>query len=229
MTGIAGKLMVNRTHYPVTVLGYGVRAGIWVQGCTLACHGCLAQDTWPSGGPEHAVEPSEPARWVRSLPDPVDGVTVSGGEPFQQPGALAELLAELRTARPSGPGGAVDILVYSGYPWSRLSRAAWARDALALCDAVVAGPYTRRRDTGAALRGSDNQRLVPLTGLGEARYGEGARGRWEGERPGLQVGVEHGRVWTIGIPRPGERDRLRDSLTARGLSPADPEEGTWCG
>lgn len=223
-------LLLNRVHHPVTVLGHGTRAGIWVQGCTLACHGCMARDTWAAGGPNEAVEPSAVARWAGALPDPVDGVTVSGGEPFQQPEALAELLAALRTAR---PGTDLDLLVYSGYPWSRLARWAPARPALALCDAVVAGPYVRHRDTGSALRGSDNQRVVPLTALGERRYGEGRYGDRAGEdgggaggRPGLQVGVEGDRIWTVGLPRPGERERLRAALAARGLAV---REAPWHG
>ena len=219
------KLLLNRAHYPVTVLGHGTRAGLWVQGCTLACHGCMARDTWAAGGPQDAVEPDVPSRWVGALPGPLDGVTVSGGEPFQQPEALAELLAALRTAR---PGTELDLLVYSGYPWSRLARWAAAQPALALCDAVVAGPYVRHRDTGSALRGSDNQRVVPLTALGERRYGEGRNGESGGAagRPGLQVGVEGDRIWTVGLPRPGERERLRAALTARGVVV---QEAPWHG
>ncbi|MCA1696856.1 MAG: radical SAM protein, partial [Actinobacteria bacterium] len=33
-------------HHPVTTLGYGTRAGVWVQGCTIGCHGCASRDTW---------------------------------------------------------------------------------------------------------------------------------------------------------------------------------------
>ena len=39
-------LVVNRVHFPVTALGPGRRLGVWVQGCSIGCAGCLAHDTW---------------------------------------------------------------------------------------------------------------------------------------------------------------------------------------
>lgn len=216
-------LRLNRTHYPVTVLGPGLRAGIWVQGCTIGCSGCVARDTWDAGGGA-AVDVEAVLDWLRGLDRPVDGVTVSGGEPFQQPEALAELLDGIDDwRRGAGRDAEVDVLVYSGYPWSRLSRTPRFAAALQRCDAVIAGPYVARRNNGVALRGSDNQRVVALTALGERRYrqpesgsGDDAGGGGGGEQR-MQVSVEGDRIYCIGIPRSGDMDRLTEHLADAGV------------
>jgi anaerobic ribonucleoside-triphosphate reductase activating protein len=196
---------ISRLHHPVTVLGFGVRAGIWAQGCAVGCDGCLARDTWPAR-PERAVAVTAVLGWLDGLDGPLDGVTISGGEPLQQPRAVAELLAGIARWRGRRT---LDVLLYTGYPWSRAER----HDAIVShCDAVVAGPYVARRDRGdLPLRGSDNQRIVPLTALGRDRYGDGAA------LPprALQAGVGDGRIWMIGIPRAGDLTRIADGLGRR--------------
>jgi anaerobic ribonucleoside-triphosphate reductase activating protein len=201
---------LNKAHYPVTTLGPGVRAGIWLQGCTIACPGCLARDTWPSD-PRREVPLEVVLAWLAGLDGPVDGVTISGGEPFQQPEALAGLLDGVDGWR-AGRSPRPDILVYSGYPMARLRRDHPAL--VARCDAVVAGPYLERRNSGARWRGSDNQEIVPLTPLGEARYraADDPCGV-----PALQVTVEADRVWCIGIPRRGDLGRMEERLRTAGL------------
>lgn len=72
-------MLISRAHYPVLTLGYGRRAGVWTQGCVLACEGCIARDTWDAN-PANDVEVDEVLQWLSSHPD-VDGVTVSGVSP----------------------------------------------------------------------------------------------------------------------------------------------------
>jgi anaerobic ribonucleoside-triphosphate reductase activating protein len=218
VSGISPGLLLAKAHYPVTTLGPGVRAGIWTQGCTLHCPGCLSRDTWAADpGKELPVEAV--LGWLASLPGPVDGVTISGGEPFQQPAALAALVRGIRRWRDESHHETIplDILVYSGYVYSRLSRSAEAREILEWCDAIVAGPYIERLNpkrrhapSGSLLwRGSANQRLVPLSPLGEERYGAskgaGTDDEQEDAGPRVQVSVDEGpegrRVYYIGIPR----------------------------
>jgi anaerobic ribonucleoside-triphosphate reductase activating protein len=209
---------LNRMHHPVTSLGHGVRAGIWVQGCTIGCHGCASRDTWdPAAGED--VEPAAIVRWLDTLPGSLDGVTVSGGEPFQQPAALAALLAALDRWRGDRP---IDLLVFSGHTWRRLVARPDCAGALARCDAVVAGPYVEHRNTGAPLRGSDNQEIVALTPLGKRRYGDPDAL----PAPAMQVCLDGRVVRLIGIPRRGDLDRMRDGLTARGIAL---EAVTWQG
>lgn len=212
-------LRLSRTHHPVTVLGHGTRAGIWTQGCGIGCSGCIARDTWaPDGGSQVRVEAL--LGWLSGLPGPLDGLTVSGGEPLEQPEALAVLLAGVRE-RFTAPG--FDLLLYSGRAWPALARDRRAAPALQLCDAVVAGPYVRRRAAAHPLRGSGNQRIVPLTALGRTRYGDldGAAPQAE---PALQISISGGRLHLVGIPRPGDMERLTERLAEAGIACG---EETW--
>lgn len=225
-------LLLSRAHFPVTVLGPGTRAGIWTQGCTIGCAGCLSRDTWEAD-PSTAVPVARLLDWLSSLP-PVDGVTISGGEPFQQPDGLGALLSGIHAWRGERP---IDILVYSGYAFSRLRRDARSRRLLEMCDAVIAGPYVARRAPAArgaewppaSWFGSANQRLVPLTPLGREKYGDlETKSRDDASdgatSPHIQVCVTENRVYYIGIPRPGDMDRLTERLARAGI---DPGEVSW--
>lgn len=233
--GPGGSLLLAKAHYPVTTLGPGTRAGIWTQGCTLHCHGCLSRDTWDAD-PSKAVPVQAILGWLASLPGPVDGVTISGGEPLQQPAALAALLRGIRAwreARQREPIG-LDILLYSGYVYSRLSRTGETREILDMCDAVITGPYVDRLNPGGRhpeggsllWKGSANQRLVPLSPLGRERYGAAADiGQTREEGPRVQVSVDEGpegrRVYYIGIPRRGDMEHLTSRLERAGVCSGD--------
>ncbi|MFC9972715.1 4Fe-4S single cluster domain-containing protein [Spirillospora sp. NPDC127200] len=231
---MSAELLLAKAHYPVTALGPGVRAGIWTQGCTLHCNGCLSRDTW-AADPAKAVPVEAVLGWLESLPGPVDGVTISGGEPFQQPAALRALVAGIRAWRESRPPDAVplDILVYSGYVYSRLSRSTEAREILDMCDAVIAGPYVERLNpegrhtrSGSLLwKGSANQRVVPLSPLGRDRYATPAGKTEQAAGPRMQVSVDEGpegrRVYYIGIPRRGDMEHLTTTLERAGVRAGD--------
>jgi anaerobic ribonucleoside-triphosphate reductase activating protein len=88
----APTLELNKAHWPVTVLGPGRRIGLWVQGCTIGCRGCVSQDTWPRD-PRKRIAVPELLDWCRrTAKDGPDGITISGGEPFEQPAGLRALL-----------------------------------------------------------------------------------------------------------------------------------------
>ncbi|MEU4822689.1 4Fe-4S single cluster domain-containing protein [Actinomadura sp. NPDC023710] len=233
--GAGETLLLAKAHYPVTTLGPGTRAGIWTQGCTLHCNGCLSRDTWDADQ-GRAIPVEAVLGWLASLPEPVDGVTISGGEPFQQPAALAALVRGIRAWRETRDREtiALDILVYSGYVYSRLSRAAVTREIVDMCDAVVTGPYVDRLNPGGRhpgdgsllWRGSANQRVVPVSPLGRERYGAVAGvGDTGGRGPRVQVSVDEGpegkRVYYIGIPRRGDMERLTSRLDRAGVRSGD--------
>ncbi|MEU0792285.1 4Fe-4S single cluster domain-containing protein [Amycolatopsis sp. NPDC005961] len=214
----ATVIRLERLHYPVTALGPGRRLGLWVQGCSLACPGCMSQHTWdPSGGRETTVAAVGDA-WREALDDGADGVTISGGEPLQQAG-IVSLLAALAEARDRARPEA-DILLYTGYT----TREAELRDpaALAFADAVITGRYARARPTRLIWRGSANQRLVPLTALGRRRYEPYLDA--QPAQPPIQVGQDGGDVWLIGVPRSGDLAKLGHAVRDSGIGFT---ETTW--
>ncbi|MFO1315511.1 MAG: 4Fe-4S single cluster domain-containing protein [Burkholderiales bacterium] len=208
-------LQLSKAHWPVTVLGPGRRIGLWVQGCTIGCKGCVSQDTWPRD-PATAIPVRDVLAWCRRVvPGGPDGVTISGGEPFEQPDALRALLEGLHAWRRSKALD-FDVLCYSGYPLKVLER----RHAklLALLDAVIPEPYVDEFPLGNVWRGSSNQPLVPLTERGRARYAAfvDAPAAHGGKR--MQAAIEGGRVWLIGIPGRGDMAAVEALCASRGLA-----------
>lgn len=206
------NLLLSRVHYPVTVLGPGRRLGIWFQGCSRGCRGCVSRDTW-----------SKNAGWecdVRTLlltcqklaPD-ADGVTISGGEPFEQPDALQELLLALRCWREES-GRPFDILGYSGMALSQLTQE--FNEIVNLFDALIPEPFREDLPLGGCWRGSDNQPLIPLSPLGRARYQDFVAAP-AGKKGAFQVGVDQKGIWLIGIPDRGDMQRLEILAREKGL------------
>ncbi len=208
----ASHISLSRIQYPVTTLGPGRRVGVWFQGCSIRCPGCISMDTWGESLPNDGVLPSAITECVAGFsPDGIDGITVSGGEPFDQPKGLVALLMELR-ADPRLDDA--DILVYSGYTLSYLLRRHLR--ILESVDALITGPYVRSRPTVLPWRGSANQRLSLLTERARIRYQPS-----DAEVPSLQVAVEDGNLWITGIPRREDIHRLEAALGTRGVQLGD--------
>ena len=205
-------LYLNKAHYPVTTLGPGRRIGLWLQGCALACPGCVSRDTW-GFEPDRALPLPVVLAWCREMASAgLDGVTLSGGEPFEQPAALLALLEALCEWREAA-GLSFDILCYSGLPWRRLQREFAA--ILERLDAIIPEPFQARHPTRLLWRGSANQPLIPLSPLGRERYAPYLNR--EVERRPFQVAVDREQVWAIGIPGAGDMDRLEQRCAERGL------------
>lgn len=215
------KILVNKAHFPVTVLGPGRRIGIWLQGCSIRCQGCVSRDTWPADPARAMAVPALLAWCKRVGADGLDGVTISGGEPFDQPAALQALLLGLRRWREEA-GGNWDILCYSGHPLKTLQKK--QAPLLALLDAVIPEPYIDGRPLGGLWRGSDNQTLATLSPLGEDRYRAAIAAPAATADKRMQVAVEGGRLWFIGIPDRGDMAALETLCRERGL---DMKEASW--
>lgn len=200
------KVLVNKLHFPVEVLGPGRRVGIWMQGCTIRCFGCISRDTWAADS-RFAVEVDEVLEWIACLPaGGVDGVTISGGEPFDQPEALGRLLDGLHDWR-AAQGVEIDFLAYSGRAEGELRRD--FGDMLGKLDAVVAEPFIQGEHTTLPLRGSANQEVVALSELGMERYTGDALDSLAAQRQRVQLEVDDESVWMIGIPQQGAMRRVQ--------------------
>jgi anaerobic ribonucleoside-triphosphate reductase activating protein len=204
-------LRINRVLAPITVLGAGRRVGVWVQGCGLACSGCASVDTWdPTQGALN-----DPASLAAILADQVlvqdlDGLTITGGEPLDQPDQLAELVRILKAHLDSRALAAdFDVLLFSGYAVKAARKR--AGELWSLLDAVVCGPYRRNSPSELPLLASSNQELLTLTDLGQRRY------PLKDQAARMQVVSDGDTLTMVGLPRPGELDLLASRLAARGV------------
>ena len=138
--------------------GPGIRMVVFVQGCWHHCPGCHNENTQdPAGGYESTVDEIIAQLPTNSL---ISGVTFSGGEPFLQAGALAEIG---RAARQRG----LSIFTYTGFVFESLLAQSSNDEAIAallsVTDVLIDGPFIlEQRDISLAYRGSSNQRLLDL-------------------------------------------------------------------
>jgi anaerobic ribonucleoside-triphosphate reductase activating protein len=206
---------ISRIHFPVTKLGPGSRIGIWVQGCSIRCVGCISADTWAHHrgrtGVSDVLTAIEP--WIVQA----DGFTISGGEPFDQAPALAELLAGLRRMSKA------DILVFTGYPREAIEARLSSMEGL--IDALITDPFDEMAPQTLALRGSDNQRLFTLTALGQSRFAAYNRQIAGGDRSFDVMFDEQGEIWFAGIPGRDDFRRLQSILRANGAEAISSQDG----
>jgi anaerobic ribonucleoside-triphosphate reductase activating protein len=140
-------------------------------------------------------------RWLPQT----DGITISGGEPFDQEQALQELLSSVRSST------AADVLVYSGYGIEALS--SHLAKMSGLFDALISDPYLVDAPQTLALRGSDNQRLHLLTALGQERLSSYQRLMTAGDRAFDLMIDEDSTFWLAGIPGREDFKRLSAALS----------------
>ena len=139
------------------VNGPGVRAVLWVQGCTLGCPGCFNPQTHPAQSGQWFSTPQLLAK-IQALGDGIQGVTVSGGEPLQQAEALLELLQRLRAETP------LSALVFTGFTWEEVQRLPQAGAMLSCVDVLIAGRYAASQRLAHGLLGSANKTVHFLSG-----------------------------------------------------------------
>lgn len=135
-----------------TVDGPGFRTSIYLAGCTHRCPGCHNPDSWDfNAGVTMTLEE------ILAVVEEEDfNVTLTGGDPLQQPEKTALLAAEIRNLGKT-------IWLYTGYTWEEIQDSPALRDAVKDIDVIVEGPFILAlRDTDLQFRGSSNQRIIHL-------------------------------------------------------------------
>ena len=136
--------------------GPGFRFVLFTQGCPHHCEGCQNPQTHdPAGGTE--TEPEEVIRQMMSNPL-TDGVTFSGGEPFEQAADCAVIAEAART-------GGLNVWTYTGYTFEALLEKRktdpGTEALLNLTDVLVDGRFVlAEKSFDVPWRGSRNQRLI---------------------------------------------------------------------
>lgn len=140
------------------VNGPGTRLVVFFQGCDRGCQGCFNPDTHSKQvrtlySPEDLLE-----TYLVDPAGPVEGLTVSGGEPFMQSAGLGRLLFLAQTR-------GLSTLVYTGYLIEKLRADPDRAIALEYIDVLIDGPFIEgMKEPTLLARGSTNQRVHLLTG-----------------------------------------------------------------
>ena len=186
------------------VLGPGTRCVVWFYGCSKRCPGCIA-GTMNDTDEYELYTPRQLTKWVLAN-DGIEGITLSGGEPFEQP--LDELQQLLECVKQKSH---LSIISYTGY---RLEDMDFAKNVLQYVDVLIDGEYRQEEDAGQRWRGSANQRFHFLT----ERYRSEAE-MWNNtfER---QIEIEldlQGKLLISGVPSKQFVDKLTAELHKRDI------------
>ncbi len=146
--------------------GLGCRTVLFVSGCRNACKGCFQPETWAFdyGKPfDEAIQ----KEIIDSLaPDYVQGITLLGGDPFEEENqrALLPFMKELKAKYPNK-----DVWAYTGYIFDKdlieggRKYTEVTDELLSTIDVLVDGPFIEeRKNIMLKFRGSDNQRVINL-------------------------------------------------------------------
>lgn len=149
------SIWLYRIFHNSVVDGPGRRSVIQVAGCSIRCPGCYVPET-------HTVQNGKLVT-VSSIVEEVilyrhsqDGVTILGGEPFDQPGSVAELVYRLKRLD-------VHIAIYTGNTLETLleRNESTIQYILTHIDLLIDGPFIYKlADNAGEYRGSRNQRLI---------------------------------------------------------------------
>ena len=197
---------ISRIHFPVTTLGPGRRLGIWFQGCSLRCEGCISVDTWATA---KTLIPIEQLMMTLSSYLPlIDGITISGGEPFDQFEALLAIVVQLRKKTK------VDILVYTGYSVEDITEQ--LQQIKPYIDVLISDPFQRQSSQTLRLRGSDNQRLHCFSSQAIEKFAYYQQTVTTKDKVLDVMFDAEGVVWFAGIPRRDDFVKLQTLLKQQG-------------
>jgi anaerobic ribonucleoside-triphosphate reductase activating protein len=184
-------MLLARMITPITTLGPGNRVGIWTQGCTKRCKGCMSGELQTFDQTKDipvdlliSIIVSEARR------NKCRGITISGGDPLEQSEQLYFLLKGLRSFF-------TDVLVYTGYTMDEINNSDSLKRCLQYMDVLVDGRYIERENTGRSkIYGSNNQKIYFFNKKLVKDYRD-----YEGQECRLESFIHNDKVITVGIQK----------------------------
>jgi anaerobic ribonucleoside-triphosphate reductase activating protein len=149
-------LKVNHILDSSSVQGPGKRFTVWVQGCSLHCHGCQNTDTWDfSLGTSILVQDLVEKIKISK----VDGLTITGGEPLDQFKSTLELVQKTIKFK--------NIFLCTGYKFNLIIGHDVFHEILDYVDIICSGPFDESKICRSKWKGSDNQEVRYITDRGK--------------------------------------------------------------
>ncbi len=141
------------------VLGAGNRFAVWVQGCDKQCPQCIAPDSHSKDSGGYSLSVAELAK--RANTANIDGITISGGEPFLQSSQILEFITLLKSQKTG-----LNFIIYSGYKYDELIKNEERKKILENIDLLIDGEYIHEKNKDTPLIGSTNQGVYILSEVG---------------------------------------------------------------
>ena len=175
-------------------LGPYSRFAIWVQGCLKCCPGCISKDSQPLDRGYEADTTDLAETIINTLK--IEGITISGGEPFLQSEALVDLVNKVKSKKDIG------VIVYTGFDFKEIKQ----NELTKLCDMIIDGTYIEELNDGLSLRGSSNQNICLIT----ERYAEEAKNLYGVQGRKIELHFNKGKTTMVGIPDKNSLRLLED-------------------
>lgn len=183
------------------VLGPGLRAAVWVQGCPFHCENCISPELIPDKQAK-LMSPEEVTKAILGDSE-ITGITISGGEPMLQAAGLARMIKLARKKR------FLNVICFTGCDYNYLSpypKGTGVHSLLSEIDVLIDGQYIRELDDSCGLRGSSNQRIHYLTNI--LQYYN-----FEDEPRKIELIVRDTSAISIGIPPRNVAELIQQSFS----------------
>ena len=162
-------MRIAQMFSPVHSLGPGDRVCLWTQGCKKNCKGCISPEMQPELEIDVNINILKELLCGAARKGNCSGITISGGDPLEQPDELLDLLKLIRNEFEN-------ILVYTGFTLEEIEDGVAGKSAV-LClkyiDVLIDGRYIDEENVpDAILRGSMNQQIHYLNPVCRNEYEE---------------------------------------------------------
>lgn len=149
------KIKIAGTTLGSIVDGPGIRLTVYTQGCNHHCKGCHNPETWDINGGSYMD--TEDIFNILTKDPLYDGITFSGGDPFEQAEPLAQLAKKIHNET------LLDVIAFTGYLFEDLVKNNRFINLLKECDYIIDGRFDEDKKSYELLfRGSSNQRFIDV-------------------------------------------------------------------
>ena len=158
MTHMYDMLHISGVDFESLVNGPGMRTTIFISGCKHFCEGCFSHSTWDFNNGTQCNEKviSDINSEIYRRRELLSGITLSGGDPFYQPLAVADLVDSLYVP-------CNNLWCYTGFTFEELIEKEINMELLQKIDVLVDGPFKKDlRQLTLRYRGSSNQRIIDV-------------------------------------------------------------------
>ncbi len=180
-------------------LGPYNRFALWVAGCPFRCNHCMTPDAQPldSG---YEIDELELSRTINVTQD-IEGITISGGEPFLQPKAISKMLENITND--------LGVIVYTGFTMDKLlaKNCKDTTELLNKIDILIDGLYIDELNDGTqSLRGSSNQNIYQLTN----RYDNVFDDYYHSNKRKIEIHLKKENIMVVGVPTKDTLGKIQD-------------------